>query len=162
MRLVVVVKVVMVKVNSKKKVRYELDLLASFSSFFSYLVYASVSVCVCTSLILLMLCRGFGIGSWYSKPESLGNSAGDKIQDTLSPVGKHAGPVLEKAGGPIGGIVDPTVGGIMRAGKGWGDQIGVGFGNEGGGPAKQQEAEQENLKKGLGGNEQNGENPLGL
>ncbi|KAL6249220.1 hypothetical protein RBB50_004283 [Rhinocladiella similis] len=101
-------------------------------------------------------------GSWYSKPESLGNSAGDKIQDTLSPVGKHAGPVLEKAGGPIGGIVDPTVGGIMRAGKGWGDQIGVGFGNEGGGPAKQQEAEQENLKKGLGGNEQNGENPLGL
>ncbi|KAK6364797.1 hypothetical protein LTS17_011902 [Exophiala oligosperma] len=100
--------------------------------------------------------------AWYSKPESLGNSAGDKIESALSPVGKHAGPVLEKAGGPVGGIVDPIVGGVMRSGKGWGDQMGVGFGNEGGGPAKQQEAEQENLKRGLGGNEQNAENPLGL
>ncbi|KIW10844.1 hypothetical protein PV08_10143 [Exophiala spinifera] len=106
--------------------------------------------------------QGQDKGSWYSKPESLGNSAGDKIEGALSPVGKHAGPVLEKVGGPVGGLVDPTVGGIMRAGKGWGDQIGVGFGNEGGGPAKQQQAEEENLKKGLGGNEQNADNPLGL
>merc|ERR1712230_315369 len=101
-------------------------------------------------------------GSWVSKPEEMGNNIGGKIEDTLSPVGKYAGKGFEKAAQPIGGVVDPTVGGIMRMGKGFGDQFGVGFGNEGGGPAKQQEAEHENLKKGLGGNEQNASNPLGL
>merc|ERR1712169_32687 len=88
-------------------------------------------------------------GSWISKPEEMGNNIGGKIEDTLSPVGKYAGKGFEKAAQPIGGVVDPTVGGIMRMG-------------EGGGPAKQQEAEHENLKKGLGGNEQNASNPLGL
>ena len=92
----------------------------------------------------------------------MGNNFGEKVSGALNPVGKHAGPAFEKIGGPIGGVVEPLVGGVMKSGKGWGDQIGVGFGNEGGGPAKQQEAEGENLKKGLGGNEQNASNPLGL
>merc|ERR1712000_674006 len=76
-------------------------------------------------------------GSWISKPEEMGNNIGGKIEDTLSPVGKYAGKGFEKAAQPIGVV----------------------FGNEGGGPAKQQEAEHENLKKGLGGNEQNASNP---
>lgn len=98
----------------------------------------------------------------FSKPEQFGNSAGEKIQGALNPVGQYAGKGFETVARPVGGVVDPTVGGVMRMGKGFGDQFGVGFGNEGGGPAKQQEAEHENLKKGLGGNEQNASNPLGL
>ncbi|KAK7887990.1 hypothetical protein LTR67_009384 [Exophiala xenobiotica] len=101
-------------------------------------------------------------GSWASKPEEMGNNFGGKIEGALSPVGKYAGKGFETAAQPLGGVVEPIVGGVMKSGKGWGDQIGVGFGNEGGGPAKQQEAEGENLKKGLGGNEQNASNPLGL
>jgi hypothetical protein len=101
-------------------------------------------------------------GPWYGKPEEFGTNFGDKIQNTLSPVGKHAGPVLEKGGGPVGAIVDPLVGGIMKSGKGWGEQLGVGYGNAEGGPAKAQEAEHERMKESLGGKEQTGDNPLGL
>ncbi|EXJ91353.1 hypothetical protein A1O1_04465 [Capronia coronata CBS 617.96] len=101
-------------------------------------------------------------GSWYSKPENFGNKAGDKVEGMLSPVGKYTGPALQKAGGPIGGLVDPTIGGVMRMGKGWGEQVGVGFGNHEGGPAKQEEAEAQRMKEPVGGKEQNAENPLGL
>jgi len=101
-------------------------------------------------------------GAWYSKPEEFGSSIGGKIEDTLSPVGKHAGPVLEKGAGPIGAVVDPLVGGIMKGGKGWGETLGVGYGNAEGGPAKQQEAEHARMKEDLGGKEQTGDNPLGL
>merc|ERR1711939_529873 len=62
-------------------------------------------------------------GSWISKPEEMGNNIGGKIEDTLSPVGKYAGKGFEKAAQPIGGVVDPTVGGIMRMGKGFGDAL---------------------------------------
>jgi hypothetical protein len=105
------------------------------------------------------LCLG---GSWYEKPENLGNSFGGKVEETLSPVGKHAGPVLGAAGKPIGGLVEPLVGGIMKGGKAWGEQVGVGYGNAEGGPAKQQEAEGQRMKEPFGGKEQNADNPLGL
>jgi len=84
------------------------------------------------------------------------------VQDKLNPVGKYAGKGFETIGKPVGGIVDPLVGGIMRSGEGWGDTIGVGFGNKEGGPAKQQEAEGERMKQPIGGEEQTGDNPLGL
>lgn len=100
--------------------------------------------------------------SWYQKPEDLGNSAGQKVENVLSPVGKHAGPVLENAGKPLGGVLGPTAGAVMNFGKGWGHEMGVGFGNEEGGPAKQQEAEAQKLKEPFGGKEQNADNPLGL
>ncbi|KAI1625346.1 hypothetical protein EDD37DRAFT_649670 [Exophiala viscosa] len=100
--------------------------------------------------------------SWYSKPEEMGTNAGDKIQGALSPVGKYAGKGFETVGRPVGGLVEPLVGGVMKSGKGWGDQVGVGFGNEGGGPAKQQEEEGRKMKEEIGGKEQNAENPLGL
>lgn len=92
----------------------------------------------------------------------MGNVAGEKIQSTLSPVSNATGPVFEKGAGVIGGAVDPLVGGVMRAGKGWGEQLGVGYGNAEGGPAKAQEAEHQRMKEPLGGKEQTGDNPLGL
>ena len=51
---------------------------------------------------------------------------------------------------------------IMRSGEGFGETVGVGFGNKEGGPGKQGEAEQAKLKRGEGGNLQTGDNPLGL
>ncbi|KIW76999.1 hypothetical protein Z517_09443 [Fonsecaea pedrosoi CBS 271.37] len=101
-------------------------------------------------------------GSWVSKPQELGDSAGEKVESALSPVGKYVGAGLEKAAGPVGGVVDPVVGGVMRMGKGWGDQLGVGYGNHEGGPAKQEEAEGQRMKEQIGGKEQNADNPLGL
>ena len=84
------------------------------------------------------------------------------MQDKLNPVGKYTGKGFETIGKPVGGIVDPLVGGLMRSGEGWGDTLGVGFGNKEGGPAKQQEAEGERMKQSIGGEEQTGDNPLGL
>ena len=70
--------------------------------------------------------------------------------------------MLEKGAGPIGALVDPLVGGVMKSGKGWGETLGVGYGNHEGGPAKQEEAEYQKMKADLGGKEQTGDNPLGL
>lgn len=92
----------------------------------------------------------------------MGNSTGEKIEGFLNPVGQYTGKGFETIAKPVGGLVEPLVGGIMTGGKAWGDQTGVGFGNEEGGPAKQQEAEGKKLKEDLGGKEQNAENPLGL
>lgn len=92
----------------------------------------------------------------------MGTAAGDKIQGALSPVGQYTGKGLETAAKPLGGVVEPTVGGLMKSGRAYGHELGVGFGNEDGGPAKQQEAEGQKLKEGLGGKEQNADNPLGL
>jgi len=92
----------------------------------------------------------------------MGNAAGEKIQEVLSPVGQYTGTALKHVAGPIGGLVDPTVGGVMRMGKGWGEQLGVGFGNYEGGPAQAQEAEAKRMKEPVGGKEQNADNPLGL
>ncbi|KIW25723.1 uncharacterized protein PV07_08878 [Cladophialophora immunda] len=101
-------------------------------------------------------------GSWLSKPEEFGNNAGAKIEDTLSPVGNVTGKAFEALGRPIHGVVDPAVGGVMRMGKGWGEQLGVGYGNHEGGPAKQEEAEGQRMKEPFGGKKQNADNPLGL
>ncbi|ETN39225.1 uncharacterized protein HMPREF1541_05448 [Cyphellophora europaea CBS 101466] len=101
-------------------------------------------------------------GSWYSKPEGYGNAAGDKVESVLSPVGKPLGKGLETAGKPIGGLVEPIVGGISKAGETFGNEMSIGFGNKEGGPAKQQEAEAAKMKEPLGGKEQTGDNPLGL
>ena len=101
-------------------------------------------------------------GPWYGKPEEMGNNFGGKVGNVLSPVGKHAGPVLEKGAGPVGAIVDPLVGGVMKSGKGFGETLGVGYGNAEGGPAKAQEAEHARMKEQFGGKEQTGDNPLGL
>lgn len=88
--------------------------------------------------------------------------AGDKIQAGLAPVGKYAGKGLETVSKPVGSLVDPLLGGVMRAGETFGNEMGVGIGNKEGGPAKQQEAEAQKMKEPLGGKEQNADNPLGL
>lgn len=102
------------------------------------------------------------LAAWYEKPENMGNSAGEWVQGKLNPVGKYAGKGFETVGKPVGGIVDPLVGGLMRSGEAFGDTVGVGFGNKEGGPAKQQEAEGERMKEPTGGQEQTADNPLGL
>lgn len=92
----------------------------------------------------------------------MGGAAGDKIQSVLSPVGNTAGKGLGMVGKPVGGIVEPLLGGVMKGGQGVGELAGVGFGNAEGGPAKAAEAEHERMKKSVGGEEQTGDNPLGL
>lgn len=69
---------------------------------------------------------------------------------------------METGAGALGGVVEPLVGGVMKGGKAWGEETGVGFGNAEGGPAKAQEAEGQRMKEPFGGKEQNAENPLGL
>lgn len=100
--------------------------------------------------------------SWYEKPEDIGNKAGNKIEETLSPIGSRVGPAAQRGGEVLGGVIGSTVDFPFKAGKGWGDQLGVGYGNHEGGPAKQKEAEGEKMKERIGGKEQNAENPLGL
>jgi hypothetical protein len=92
----------------------------------------------------------------------MGNAAGDKISDTMAPVGNVAGKGLGAISGPVGSIVDPVLGGVLRAGETFGNETGVGFGNKEGGPAKQQEAEAQKMKEPIGGKDQTGDNPLGL
>ena len=92
----------------------------------------------------------------------MGNSAGEWVQGKLNPVGQYTGKGLETVAKPVGGIVDPLLGGVMRGGEAFGDQMGFGFGNKEGGPAKQQEAEAERMKQPIAGEEQTADNPLGL
>jgi hypothetical protein len=64
----------------------------------------------------------------------MGNAAGDAIEGSLKPVGNYVGKGLETITKPLGhGIIDPIVGGIMRAGEAFGNQANVGFGNKEGG-----------------------------
>ena len=62
-------------------------------------------------------------------PQNLGNAAGDKIQAGLAPVGNTVGKGLEIAGKPVGGLVEPLVGGITKSGRAFGEATGVGAGN---------------------------------
>ncbi|KAL8739528.1 MAG: hypothetical protein Q9184_008591, partial [Pyrenodesmia sp. 2 TL-2023] len=55
---------------------------------------------------------------------SYGNSIGSTVQSGLSPVGKPLGKGLETVASPVGGLVEPLVGGIMKSGKGFGDTVG--------------------------------------
>ncbi|KAI4200057.1 MAG: hypothetical protein LQ350_004196 [Teloschistes chrysophthalmus] len=87
-----------------------------------------------------------------------GNSVGSKVESGLSPVGRPLGKGLETVASPVGGLVEPLVGGVMKMGKGFGDQVGVGAGNQDG--KKREEMERE--RKPVGGQEQTGGNPLGL
>ncbi|KAL9018990.1 MAG: hypothetical protein Q9185_003732 [Variospora sp. 1 TL-2023] len=87
-----------------------------------------------------------------------GNTAGSKIESGLSPVGKPLGKGLETVAAPVGGLVEPLVGGVMRSGQGFGDTVGVGAGNQ---DAKKRE-EMERERKPVGGQEQTAGNPLGL
>jgi len=107
--------------------------------------------------------KGFGLSSY-------GNSAGDKVQSALSPVGKPLGTAFEKGAAPVGSIVGSVVdNGIMAGGRAAGAISGAGAGGmdtgemkEGYEDAKKQKKEQEDLKAGIGGKEQTGDNPLGL
>ena len=54
--------------------------------------------------------------------------------------------------------MDPIVGGLMRSGSAFGDAAGVGAGNM----DHKRAAEEEERKKPIGGQEQTGDNPLGL
>ncbi|KAL8995117.1 MAG: hypothetical protein Q9169_005100 [Polycauliona sp. 2 TL-2023] len=87
-----------------------------------------------------------------------GNSVGGKVSSTLSPVGKPLGKGLETVASPVGGLVEPLVGGIMKSGEGFGDTVGVGAGNQD--KKKFDEAEKERAP--VGGKEQTAGNPLGL
>ncbi|KAL8800393.1 MAG: hypothetical protein Q9223_007295 [Gallowayella weberi] len=82
----------------------------------------------------------------------------EPVSSTLSPVGKPLGKGLETVASPVGGLVEPLVGGIMRSGKGFGDTVGVGAGNQD--QKKAEEAERE--RQPVGGKEQTAGNPLGL
>ncbi|KAF7512858.1 hypothetical protein GJ744_011961 [Endocarpon pusillum] len=92
---------------------------------------------------------------------SYGNNFGNAIEEKLSPVGKYAGKGFETIGAPVGGIVDPLVGGVMRSGGAFGEAVGVGSGNMDKKKAAEAE-ERERMKKEIGGKEQTGDNPLGL
>ena len=76
----------------------------------------------------------------------------------MSPVGKPLGKGLETVAAPVGGVVEPLVGGLMKSGSAFGSAAGVGAGNM---EHKNREAEEERHRP-IGGKEQTGENPLGL
>lgn len=92
----------------------------------------------------------------------MGNTAGDKIDSTLSPVGNKVAGGLNYVVAPVGGLVDGVAGGLMKSGEAVGETLGVGFGNKDGGPKKAEEKEGERMKEPIGGKEQNKDNPLGL
>lgn len=89
---------------------------------------------------------------------SYGNRAGSTINSALSPVGAPVGKGLETVARPVGNVVDAVVGGVMRSGGAHGDIAGVGAGNM----DKKTDEENERLREPLGGEEQTGQNPLGL
>ena len=76
----------------------------------------------------------------------------------MSPVGKPLGKGLSMVASPVGGLVEPLVGGLTKSGDAYGAVAGVGSGNM----EHRNREEQEELHKPYGGNEQTGENPLGL
>ena len=61
-------------------------------------------------------------------------------------------------GKPVGGLVEPLLGGLMKSGGAFGEASGVGAGNM----DHKKAADEEELKKPVGGLDQTGENPLGL
>lgn len=80
------------------------------------------------------------------------------MESVMAPVGKPLGKGLETIASPVGGLVDPLVGGINRSGAAFGAVAGVGSGNM----EHKNREEQEELHKPYGGKEQTGKNPLGL
>lgn len=89
---------------------------------------------------------------------SYGNAAGSKVNSALSPVGGPVGKGLETVTRPVGNVVDAVVGGVIRFGGASGEAAGVGAGNM----DLKNDAEKERAREPLGGEEQTGQNPLGL
>lgn len=87
-----------------------------------------------------------------------GNSIGDKIESGLSPLGKPLGKGLGIVGKPVGGLVEPLVGGLLKSGDAYGQAAGVGAGNL----DHKNAAEEEERRRPVGGQEQTADNPLGL
>ncbi|MCJ1339727.1 hypothetical protein MMC09_005017 [Bachmanniomyces sp. S44760] len=89
---------------------------------------------------------------------SYGNTAGSKIESTLSPINNTVGTGLETVGKPVGGLVEPVVGGLFKSAGAWGETLKVGAGNM---EHKDAAAAAERAEP-VGGKEQTGQNPLGL
>lgn len=89
---------------------------------------------------------------------SYGNAAGNKVESTLSPIGRPMGKGFETVTKPVGGVVDALVGGLMRSGGAYGEVAGVGAGNM----DKKKAEEKAEMHEEVGGKEQTGLNPLGL
>ncbi len=87
-----------------------------------------------------------------------GNSLGNKIESGLSPVGKPLGKGLGVVARPVGGLVEPIVGGLLKSGGAYGEAMDVGAGNT----DKRKAEEKAERHAPVGGKEQTGENPLGL
>lgn len=88
-----------------------------------------------------------------SAPGNFGNSAGDKIQGTLGKVGGPVGKGLETVAAPVGGLIDPLVGGVFRAPETLKNATQE---------TEKVDAHNEELEKPIAGQEQTGSNPLGL
>ena len=92
-------------------------------------------------------------GSALSAPQNYGNAAGEKIQGALGKVGNPVGKGLETAAKPVGGVIEPVVGGLFRAPEA--------FGNAADSDAKAKAQDEEDHRP-IAGEEQTGDNPLGL
>lgn len=92
---------------------------------------------------------------------SYGNAAGNKIESTLSPIGRPMGKGFQIVTKPVGGVVDAVVGGLIRSGAAYGEVAGVGAGNMDKKKAEEKEEKAERHEE-VGGKEQTGENPLGI
>ena len=93
------------------------------------------------------------LGSVLSAPQNYGNVAGEKIQGALGKVGNPVGKGLETAAKPVGGIIEPVVGGLFRAPDT--------FGHAADSDAKAKKQDEEDHRP-IAGEEQTGDNPLGL
>ena len=93
------------------------------------------------------------LGSVLSAPQNYGNAAGEKIQGALGKVGGPVGTGLETVAKPVGGIVEPLVGGIFKAPQT--------FGHAADSDAKAKAQDEEDHRP-IAGEEQTADNPLGL
>ncbi|KAL6720647.1 hypothetical protein ACLMJK_002572 [Lecanora helva] len=91
--------------------------------------------------------------SFFSAPQNFGNSAGDTINSTLGKIGNPVGKGLETVAKPVGGIVDPVVGGLFRSHENFARASDEG---------KSVDKHNEELKQPIAGEEQTAGNPLGL
>nr|ANM86419.1 hypothetical protein [Cladonia uncialis subsp. uncialis]AUW31150.1 hypothetical protein [Cladonia uncialis subsp. uncialis] len=92
-------------------------------------------------------------GSVLSAPQNYGNAAGEKIQGALGKVGDPVGKGLETAAKPVGGVIEPVVGGLFRAPEA--------FGHAADSDAKAKKQDEEDHRP-IAGEEQTADNPLGL
>ena len=79
--------------------------------------------------------------------------AGEKIQGTLSKVGQPVGKGLETIAAPVGGLVEPLVGGLFKAPQTFGTASDM---------AKKEDEHNDFIDKPIAGQEKTADNPLGL